>query len=403
VSRVLFVDTWSHGRFFTDEVSEEISKHSDVFFLHADELYGIDKEYSKGNKNLTVYDLAKYKMSFFEALEDIKPDVVIFISMHGIFHRWLNLICEIREIKTLFYMHGVRFVRSEGAAAIPTNNKSISQKVSRGVFYLKHWYLLLKDLYFSKQHICSDSRLISVLIKSFCEMFIKNHRFSDNPKYKWGLKFETLCINTKYDQLYFENFVGQTNVNKLVVSGHLTSRRAAIESFNLQSVKRQYALFISQPLISASYIEAKLYFDILLFLKNRIENETDLEFIVRPHPRDDADFISKLKSSNFSFSNSEEFSTDLAHTQLVLGFNSSALLGCMDMGLPVAVIALKGIPLLEALTKYVHSIELEFNTEMNNNFPHFTDWLNDMLKINIEQKHIESSEEIISKEVLLLL
>lgn len=402
MNTALFVDTWSHGRFFTDEVAKELSKHSKVYFLHADKFYEIKQSYSAKLETLNVCDLDGYNMSVDKTLDDIQPDVVIFVSMHGIFHRWINQICELRGIKTLFFMHGVRFIRNERSPTTPHNRKTFNQKLKRAIFYLKHWYYFIKDLIFCKKHKKVTVKFVTLLIKSFFEMFIYNHRFSDCPKYKWGLEYETICINTKYDKLYFENFVGQKNVNKMIVSGHLTSRRAAIDSFNIQNFKRNQILFISQPLVSANYIEADQYFEILIQLKEKVECETSCEFVVRPHPRDDVAFIQKLKDNQFNVSTFDDFSTDLAQAKVVIGFNSSALLGCMDMGLPIAIVAYKSIPLLDALKRYDLSIEVDFNHLEGEELAEFTTWLQRMAFNDVELKAPRESEKIISDQVLSL-
>jgi hypothetical protein len=399
VSTALFVDTWSHGRFFTDEVAKELTKHSKVYFLHSDKFYEIKKSYPAKLDALNVCDLDSYNMSVDKALDDIQPDVVIFISMHSVFHRWINQICELRGVKTLFFMHGVRFIRNEASPATPSKRKTLSQNLKRAIFYIKHWYYFGKDLVFCKKNKKLTLRFVSSLFKSFFEMFLNNHRFSDCPKYKWGLQYEIICINTKYDELYFENFVGKKNVNKMVISGHLTSRRAAIDSFSVQNFERNQILFISQPLVSANYIEAKEYFEILLLLKEKIECETSCEFVVRPHPRDDLDFIEKLIDNQFKVSTFECFSSDLAQAKVVVGFNSSALLGCMDMGLPIAIVAYNSIPRLEALQRYDLSIEVDSKLLEGEEF---TIWLQRMAVNDVELKIPRESEKIISDQVLSL-
>ncbi len=401
MSRVLFVDTWSHGRFFTDEVAKEMTKYSEIYFLHADKFYEIEDAYSGDFTTLVECDLVSYGMSFNKALTTIGPDVVIFISMHGIFHRWVNQICQLKGIKTLFFMHGVRFVRNEGQAI--TQSKSFFSKIVRAWFYLKHWYYLFKDLVFIKNTPRFTLVKFSILFKSFFEMFLDNQQFSDCPKYKWGLIYDVICVNTKYDYDYFKKFVGIENIKKLVISGHLTSRRAAINSLQLEKQERNTILFISQPLVSAGYISMADYLEVLLFIKEQIDRESNSTFVVRPHPRDDAEFIESLKSNNFELSVFTEFSDDLARAKMVIGFNSSALLGCMDVGLPVGVVSYGCIPLLDALKNYENSFEIDFTHKNNDLNCRLGSWLRESVNRNSSLVTPKPSEKIIGNEILSLI
>ena len=49
-----------------------------------------------------VYDLKVFDYSFCRAFEDLKPDRVVFVSMHGLFHRWANLCAEKYSIRSVF-------------------------------------------------------------------------------------------------------------------------------------------------------------------------------------------------------------------------------------------------------------------------------------------------------------
>lgn len=403
MNKVLFVDTWSHGRFFTDDVSTELLKNFEVNYLHADSFYGVSDSYSKSSVYKNIYDLAVFDMSFVKALKCIEPDIVIFISMHGMFHRWLNLVCARAGIKTLFYMHGVRFVRAAKPSNSVSHNKNLYKNISRAVFYLKHWYLLGKDLMRSGPIMHKKKYSIFLLARSFVEMFTNNRRFSDNPKFKWGLDYDVICLNTIYDKGYFSQFVGKDNLNKAIVSGHLTSRRSAIESVDLPRKKKEQFLFISQPLVSAGYISSEKYLDIILKIKVKIETVGTGVLIVRPHPRDDLSFITTLKIKGVTISKTKSFAEDLSKTKAVFGFNSSALLGCMDIGLPVAVIDYNNIPLLEALKSYELSIELNLQDETSDWANNLSEWIKNNNTKPLKLFKPEPSEKIISNEVFKLL
>ena len=386
--KVLFVDTWSKGRFFTDTTAQIFKEAGyQVDYLHADNFYGIvDGVHSLGPYD-SFTDLDSYNMSIVKAMADIKPDIVIFISMHGVFHRWVNLICEKLSIPTLFYMHGVRF---ESKQIGSSRKKTVKELLSRGVFYSRHWWLCMRD----------NLRLTSVFnlpwggfLSSYLEMILQNRQFSFSPRVKWGLKFETVCINTEDDKQFFSKFIGEYRPKEFVISGNMSSRRAALNSLKIRNKKKEKILFISQPLISAGYIDLDTYIQSIKILDSFFSKNHYGKLEVRFHPRDDESFKQAVIDMGICCSINEDFAEDLAETSLVIGFNSSALLGCTDIGMPVVGFEFGNIPLLSCLNRSECYTELNFIDESCDT--ELSAFISTVANIKRNFTRIEYSEDII--------
>ena len=392
LKKVLFVDTWSKGRFFTDPVALKMNEANyQSVYLHADKFYSIDDgDYTPGVYDV-IYDMYEFDMSVHKALQHIKPDIVIFISIHGMFHRWVNYVCERTSIPTLFFMHGVRFETKKVGGL---SNKSIKDLVSRGSFYTIHW------LYFLRDNIklgLTFKMPWKKFLASYAEMILRNKRFSFAPEVKWGLKYNEVCVNTNSDQGFFRNFLGDDAPRELTISGHVSSRRAAMNSLSIEAKSKQQILFISQPLVSAGYTTLDSYVSAIKLLKNFFEQHNYGELVVRFHPRDDEVFKQELAKLNIKCSIYSDFADDLARTKLVIGFNSSALLGCVDIGIPVVGLRFEDVPLLDCLKESEFYCELDLqSSESNNNLSEFIDATS---KKVIDRNQLEYSENIIVKKV----
>ena len=342
--KILFIDTWSKGSFFTSPVAKLAkSKDSIVGFLHANKLYNVDDINWKEEIYDFSFDCADFNNSLVSALKNINPDAVVFISMHGMFQRWANYICSKLDIPCYFFMHGVRFNTKEIGRL---KRRNIFELFRRVHFYNKHWFLLIRDCLKLTSIFKLPWRLF---ILSYLEMIFMNKRFSFSPKYKWGIEYKKVCINSFHDEAFFKEFTGEVGSDRFVVSGNITSRRAAIDSFTFDRANLNSILFISQPLAADGYLDFQSYIDSIVALDHFIKINDLGKFIVRLHPRDDKRTIQVLSKFNISMSKHKSLAKDLSSSCLVVGFNSSALLGCLEVGIPVLGYKFDNVPLLDSL------------------------------------------------------
>ncbi len=352
--KILFIDTWSKGSFFTSPVAKlAAGKGNTVGFLHANKLYNAeDINWEEGIYDFS-FDCADFNNSLFSALKNINPDAVVFITMHGMFQRWANYICCELNIPCYFFMHGVRFNTKKIGRL---KRRNIFELFRRVTFYSKHWIYFIRDCLQLTSIFKLPWRLF---ILSYFEMIFMNNRFSFSPKYKWGIEYKKVCINSSYDEAFFSEFTGEVGSEKFVVSGNITSRRAAIDSFAFDSSKLNTILFISQPLAADGYLDFKSYIDSIAVLHNFVKNYDLGKFTVRLHPRDDKRIVQALSKLNISMSNNKSLAEDLSNSSLVVGFNSSALLGCVEVGIPVLGYKFDDVPLLDSLKG--NALYKEFN------------------------------------------
>lgn len=393
MKKILFVDTWSKGQFFTDPVAFRAKQSGlGTVYLHADKFYKItDGSYYSGPYD-KIIDLDHYNMSVTAALRDIAPDVVIFISMHGMFHRWVNSVCEKLGVPTLFFMHGVRF---ETSLVGGSKSKNFQLMASRGLFYTIHWWYCLRDNLQLESLFKLPCR---TFIASYFEMITHNTRFSFCPKFKWGLKYDVVCLNTRADRVFFEKFLGVYRPGEFVVSGHLTSRRAALESLRRLRRDRKLVLFISQPLVSAGYISLDGYVGAVKLLRDFFSAHDFGELVIRLHPRDDERLKKVILDLGIRCSENTNLADDLAQTSLVVGFNSSALIGCTDVGIPVVGLKYGDVPLLICLQDSKFYCELDLRGQFS--YQKLSDFVRQTLESKVDCSLLEYSENIVLDKAL---
>lgn len=324
--KVLFVDTWTNGKHFIQNVAREflLNENYSCFFIHADSIFVSSGERSKIHlKSLKESDLRQYNYSFVTALNKIKPDLIITISIHGFFHRWLNYIAEKKEIPCYFFMHGIRL------NSPPRIKKSLTTKIRRGVFYSKQFF------YFSKDYIQLNGfqyNTFEFLTKYYIEFIFRNRTYSNNPKILLGLTYKRLFVNYSRDINYFKEFFKIEDKEKFVISGNVSATESSIRSLHY-NFKRDSVIFISQPDI----INESLYINLIKQLKLKID-KTEMHFIFRPHPRDRNDLLSSLSDYGVYLSR-EEASVDIARAKFAVGINSALLLGYASLNIPIIQIS----------------------------------------------------------------
>ena len=353
MTKVAFFDTWSRGTKFTDNVALELKiKGIDTVFLHFDSKY--NDQCTEANECYSaVYDLSSFGQSVTKALLSIQPDVIVLISMHGLTHRWVNYIAEILEIPVVFLPHGVRL------AEVETNRQKLSKllwvkkSLSRGSFYLSEWFLVFIDLLKSRYSIPC------VVLKSFFEFFVDNSRFSNRPRYKWGLNFRVIFLNIEEDRGYFADFIGglSSRKTKYIVCGHQESLNA-LGGLKINN-NTDNALFISQPMVSWGVIGSdewlKILNKVITLLKHRFSSVS-----VRLHPRDDASNIKLYESLGLRISK-RDLSEDILGNSFFFGFNSALLIGLMQAGATTVSIESDSLPKFPEVKNMLNFVQVNID------------------------------------------
>ena len=135
MKKILFIDTWTHADRFISPLIESLNKEGYICkLLHCDSIF-LNSRYKKikpiKNSNYESIDLKSYNYSFHKAINQIKADKIVFISIHGIVQRWANMVIGKHKIKTFFYMHGIRENNPEKIY------NTIFYNIRRVVFYSK--------------------------------------------------------------------------------------------------------------------------------------------------------------------------------------------------------------------------------------------------------------------------
>ena len=96
--------TLEQGSIHIEPVIHKFGPEYNIKFLHFDSLWNQDRPDKSLNENwlIEIFDLRYFDMSFFNALVHIKPDCMVFISLHGFIQRWANYIGSHFQISSCF-------------------------------------------------------------------------------------------------------------------------------------------------------------------------------------------------------------------------------------------------------------------------------------------------------------
>lgn len=341
MKRVLFFDSWSKGSTFTDPVAKTLGREVELYYLHANSLFGLQ---SDPDFDTTLYqerELQGYGYSILEAIRDIDPDVVVFISVHGLIHRWANFVCQSLNINSLFFMHGVRgSVPSEPALSYLVKN--FVKKIGRAALYTRQYMYFVSDFRSTqKSNLPVKVGSLIDLFRDWAEMIFNNLKHRDNPANKSLFAYHTICVNDETDFEYFSSCYGIVDT-KMVVSGNVLARDIAIEAREV-SVDRDRIVYYSQPLISAKLISREQALSVIANIADKVMAITGKMMVVRLHPRDD--FNRREIEDIYSVEVSSESSVfDVARTRLAIGHFSAILLSCKDLEIPIISLVLDTFP-----------------------------------------------------------
>ena len=354
MKRVLFIDNWSQGKRFVEPVVKEFqSNNYYCYYLHADSYY-LNKTFKNLEKITDLsyedHDISEYEDSLYLALRKIKPNVIIFISIHGIFQRWANFIAEVLEIPCCFFMHGIRIPSPR-----KMSNRSFFYIIKRALFYHGQFFLFCKDLLRMRG---VAPRMTSSLLRFYVELIFHNHRFTNSPKNNMGLNYRLMFVNSRKDIDYFRSNYPLSSTTEFIISGNVSALEPAIRSFNIECSK-DYILFVSQP----GLLDYDDYFRTIVFF-NKLFKGTEFRFLFRPHPRDDKNFVAQLQNDDVLIS-SDSSDIDFARSCAAIGINSAMLLGFIYLGMPIIQISDGVNPELCSMFEYKRSIYYNLNATEN--------------------------------------
>lgn len=356
--KILIFDSWSIGMNYTSGLAEVLDKYN-VCYLHMDSLQ------KQSSKNVTekikvfkndryktyyklydeVYDIKEYDFSVLKAIEEIKPDLMVFISLHNFEQRYVNEIASKKNIPSIMFMHGVRGEAKDFNLNI-SGVKDLASKLKRGVHYLKLYYYYLLDL---KSVEKIDFKLH---LDRIYKLIFKHRLFVEFPKKDRGIKYKALFVTNESDINYYEKNYGLSNKEtNFILIGHVDFHELIKGLTNKRTITKDNLLFISQPLVRDVGFPKEEFINALKINMN-LAKELNLNFILRPHPRDDFDFIKELNNKmDFQISNND-LHLDLVGSKLISGFNSTVLLSAQYLGKPLIIIDSNHINIPDFLKSY---------------------------------------------------
>lgn len=350
--KVLFIDTWSKGTFFTNSVANLLISEYELFFLHADKIYSYDSPEILACDQYVFFDVDDFNNSILKAIDYIKPDIVVFISMHGLFHRWANRVCSLSGIKTIFFMHGVRGMPSKNAAKL--NIFSLFSKFSRAILYTKQFFYMIMD-------IKKLEPLRFKLVKDWLELIFNNHRYTYSPSNKSYFNFDVVCLNDGSDVEFFSDKYG-ISPDVAIVTGNVSARSIALKSCE-NDLEATRVVFYSQPVVNAKMMEREAAFDLIIKVAEIVHKVTGDKMLLRLHPRDDFDAAVFSNIACLEVSENEA-AVDIAITKVAIGYFSALLISAIDLGIPMVTIKNKNMPTIPCIDNYHQNTIITVESDM---------------------------------------
>ena len=233
--KILFVDTWLRGLSFINPVARYFDDDDEIFFVHCSSLYGagVSQEIVSDFPGVII-DTLDYEHNYSKVIDIIRPDIVVFITAHGLVQRYFNFICSRRGLPCFYFMHGARFSES-----LPSRlKKGVRVIISRLELYgLQAFYMLRDSFGINKKSFLG---CFFFLLEFFC---LKN-RFNNSPLSKFGMSYKKILINHSADKSYFDKFFGSVQSYEIV--GNVSVYENAVTG-KLDSSPRDSIVFLSQP------------------------------------------------------------------------------------------------------------------------------------------------------------
>lgn len=373
---ILFVDSWALGIKFMSPLAQVLSKKHNVYLLHFNSLKSksslqtksiikkFEKEEFKKYKPIFsgIIDCKKFNYSVQKAYNSINPDIIISISLHGFEHRYFNQIACLNNIPSIMYMHGLRGM--DNNINLSTYTNKFFKKLKSVFYYSRLYFYYLKDLKRNNQQL-----RFYYHFKRYLKLIISHYQFINSPKKDIGINYHTIHVTSQNDIHYYLENYGITKKNTIFkIIGHIdyTDLIEYIQTINNINPTNKI-LFVSQPLTKDKVISKK-EFEIAIKTSKEISEILNLELIVRPHPRDDFEFLSFLKEKyDFQLSDND-LAKDIVCSKLLIGFNSTVLFSAQLLKKPLLLFDVPTYPLHPALKNYSESIIIS-SFDVDNKIP----------------------------------
>lgn len=316
--KILFVDTWIRGLSFINPVAKYFNDKDELFFIHSSSLYG------DGDSRKLIADFpgisadsSSFGHRYSDFLDELKPDVVIFITAHGLVQRYFNHLCSSRGVPCFYYMHGARF-----SERMPPRLKfGVAHLIRRMVLYGMQSFYFLRDSFFRNRQIFFKCSYF------LYEFFFFKDRFNLNPSSNFGLSYDKVLINHSADIAYFDNFFGRKQCYEIV--GNVSVHEHSLTG-KTGDKRRDSVVFLTQPDCIDDVKELGIAMDL-----HKICVNTNLRLIIRLHPgeKDNGEVYSTV-FGDCVIDNDSNMTSALSVAKLLVGFNSAALLAGQVIGIP---------------------------------------------------------------------
>ncbi len=354
MAKILFIDTWRAGLFYTDRVVEALSSRHKAYYLHFESLVMpylpqnrremALKTYRDRSANdvyyAGIFDHDVFGNSIASAIETIDPSVVVFIAVHNFPARWGNLVSVGKSIPTLHFMHGVnvRYAASVGGGAIEQVRK-LYYNLKRAAYYVEAFRRYAGDA----RKLDRPPALVDLLAELY-ELIFRHHKYDFSPTRTYNVKYNTLCLISDQDRSYFKQQYGMSDETRMVVSGHIDLVKILdrLKEKNDTRAAEKNVLFVSQPYVAEGAVSKDTY-QRAIETMHRFARSVGLEFVVRLHPREERTALSELEQRGIAFSEGT-LEEDLHQACLVIGSNSTVLSTASQLALPVLTVVFPGIP-----------------------------------------------------------
>lgn len=413
MKKILFFDTWIVGTRYMYKYAEFLKSNYEVFFLSmsnhmakssrmiAQTISDFKSNDSHFYKHIFngIYDFSDFNSSISEAIQEIKPDLIITISLHGFEHRYVNEIATYNNIPCIMYMHGLRSNETDVIRSLHFNK--IFHYVGRGLYFTYLYNCYLHDLKKYPQvkidYLIHSKRLFSLLFS--------NSAFTNSPSDNLGLNYHTIHVLNIADIDYYRNNYWITSTTTFKVTSHsdMIDFCDYLSANNLNYIEHNTSIFISQPFVNSGLLSYAEYEAVILASK-QLSDKLGLKFFVRAHPRDDFDVLKKIcNNNNLSISDSSLYD-DVLSSRLFFGFNSTLFLQVMAFNKAIVFFdVLQSVRTPSYFNEYRNGFKVNNLEDLSDNLTEIT-FENTMTKeIDYDfLKHLDPREAILTtvKEVL---
>jgi hypothetical protein len=259
--KILYFDYWTKGWFNFKDIDKKLKeKNHETVLLHVDSFRDVKYENFEECNIYTIEIKALNTNMVFNALAELKPDVIITLNTTGLLDRSLVLAARKLNIKTVFLMHGLIPVGDKLENEIKLNTKinQISYKLNKSIKYLKYYIPnYLYSLYKYDYKLIFKFKWLEVLHSHFD----KPYRTMYFPLYPFEILQDKCLIYSKAFFNYYSE-VGYDRENIITVGNPTYNelfKKIEESSFSLFNLPDEVIKIIDKSEKYAVYIDDGLY------------------------------------------------------------------------------------------------------------------------------------------------